>query len=64
MGTLRTSNPGQSGLNDCSGWGMGKTEDRSGEVYTKEVTFDLEALEYAKDFNLRREGRHSRQTAD
>lgn len=63
MGTRTTSNLRQSGLNDCSGWGMGKAEALSGEVYTKEVTFDLEVSEYAKDFNQQRGGRHSRQRA-
>lgn len=42
---------------------MGKAEDISGEAYTEEVTFDLEVLDYAKDFNQQREGRHSRQRA-
>lgn len=42
---------------------MGKAEALSGEVYTKEVTFDLEVSEYAKDFNQQRGGRHSRQRA-
>lgn len=42
---------------------MGKAEDRSGEVFTKEVTLALEVLEYTKNFNLQREERHSRQRA-